>query len=430
MALTEDGYKERLIDKKISQYLKIFGAVSIEGPKWCGKTWTAKNHANSAVFLDDSSANFDMRAKAKMDVSLILNMEKPQLIDEWIEVPEIWDAVRHICDKDKTKGKFILTESTTLRKKEQEEKIHHSGAGRIDRMKMYSMSLYESGDSTGEASLKKMFEGTQENTLTKKTTLDDLARYIVRGGWPSNLNIDDDLIHILPKSYLNAVLDYDISKDGINRDINKMNMLFKSLARNESTIASNNTLIRDIEEYTSNKEYQLSRNTISDYLSVLSKLYLTENQEAYSFNLRSSDVVSKAVKRHFTDPSLACAALDITKNKLVNDIRTFGFMFETLVERDLRIYIESLGGKLYHYRNNKNGVEVDAIVELTDGNYGAIEIKLGSNEIEDAKKNLLRFTKEVKIEPKFMCIICGLWDAVLKDKETGIYIIPITALKD
>lgn len=430
MALTEDGYKERLIDKKISQYLKIFGAVSIEGPKWCGKTWTAKNHANSAVFLDDSSANFDMRAKAKMDVSLILNMEKPQLIDEWIEVPEIWDAVRHICDKDKTKGKFILTESTTLRKKEQEEKIHHSGAGRIDRMKMYSMSLYESGDSTGEASLKKMFEGTQENTLTKKTTLDDLARYIVRGGWPSNLNIDDDLIHILPKSYLNAVLDYDISKDGINRDINKMNMLFKSLARNESTIASNNTLIRDIEEYTSNKEYQLSRNTISDYLSVLSKLYLTENQEAYSFNLRSSDVVSKAVKRHFTDPSLACAALDITKNKLVNDIRTFGFMFEALVERDLRIYIESLGGKLYHYRNNKNGVEVDAIVELTDGNYGAIEIKLGSNEIEDAKKNLLRFTKEVKIELKFMCIICGLWDAVLKDKETGIYIIPITALKD
>ena len=430
MALTEDGYKERLIDKKISQYLKIFGAVSIEGPKWCGKTWTAKNHANSAVFLDDSSANFDMRAKAKMDVSLILNMEKPQLIDEWIEVPEIWDAVRHICDKDKTKGKFILTESTTLRKKEQEEKIHHSGAGRIDRMKMYSMSLYESGDSTGDASLKKMFEGTQENTLTKKTTLDDLARYIVRGGWPSNLNIDDDLIHILPKSYLNAVLDYDINKDGINRDINKMNMLFKSLARNESTIASNNTLIRDIEEYTSNKEYQLSRNTISDYLSVLSKLYLTENQEAYSFNLRSSDVVSKAVKRHFTDPSLACAALDITKNKLVNDIRTFGFMFEALVERDLRIYIESLGGKLYHYRNNKNGVEVDAIVELTDGNYGAIEIKLGSNEIEDAKKSLLRFTKEVKIEPKFMCIICGLWDAVLKDKETGIYIIPITALKD
>ena len=430
MALTEDGYKERLIDKKISQYLKIFGAVSIEGPKWCGKTWTAKNHANSAVFLDDSSANFDMGAKAKMDVSLILNMEKPQLIDEWIEVPEIWDAVRHICDKDKTKGKFILTESTTLRKKEQEEKIHHSGAGRIDRMKMYSMSLYESGDSTGDASLKKMFEGTQENTLTKKTTLDDLARYIVRGGWPSNLNIDDDLIHILPKSYLNAVLDYDISKDGINRDINKMNMLFKSLARNESTIASNNTLIRDIEEYTSNKEYQLSRNTISDYLSVLSKLYLTENQEAYSFNLRSSDVVSKAVKRHFTDPSLACAALDITKNKLVNDIRTFGFMFEALVERDLRIYIESLGGKLYHYRNNKNGVEVDAIVELTDGNYGAIEIKLGSNEIEDAKKSLLRFTKEVKIEPKFMCIICGLWDAVLKDKETGIYIIPITALKD
>lgn len=430
MSLVTQGYKERLIDEKISNYLKLFGAISIEGPKWCGKTWTAKNHANSAVFLDDSTENFDTRTKAKMDVSLILNEEPPQLIDEWGEVPEIWDAVRHRCDKDKLKGKYILTESTTLRKKEDEEKIHHSGAGRIDKMKMYSMSLYESGDSSGEASLTKLFNGTQENIATKKTTLDDLAKYIVRGGWPENIDTEEKYIHILPQSYLKAVLDNDINKDGVNRDVNKMNMLFKSLARNESTIVSNNTLVSDIEEYTNNNDYQLSRNTISDYLNVLTKLYLIENQEAYSTNLRSRDIVGKSPKRHFTDPSLACAALNITKDKLMNDIKTFGFMFESLVERDLRIYIESLGGNLYHYRNNKNGIEIDAIVELPGGDFGAIEIKLGSNEIEDAKKSLNKFVDEVKIKPKFRCIICGLWNAVVKDPETGIYIIPITSLKN
>ena len=429
MALTEKNYKTRLIDEKIKEYLKIFGAISIEGPKWCGKTWTALNHANSAVFLDDSTENFNTRNQAKLDVSLVLDKEAPELIDEWGEVPEIWDAVRHRCDKDKQKGKYILTESTTLRKKIDEEKIHHSGAGRIDRMKMYSMSLYESGNSTGQASLQNMFNNTQKNVATTKVTLKELANYIVRGGWPENIDTEDKYIHILPKSYLKAVLEYDISKDGTNRDVGKMNMLFKSLARNESTVVSNNTLISDIEEYTTNKDYQLSRNTLADYLTVLSKLHLIENQEAYTINLRSKEVVGKSFKRHFTDPSLSCAALDITSDKLLNDIKTFGFMFEALVERDLRIYIESLGGKLYHYRNNINGVEVDAIVELPGGDYGAIEIKLGSNEIDKAKKSLIKFSEEVKIEPKFKCIICGLWDAVVKDKETGIYIIPITALK-
>ena len=429
MALTEKGYKKRLIDDKIEEYLKLFGAISIEGPKWCGKTWTALNHANSVVFLDDSEENFDARAKAKMNVSLILDKESPQLIDEWGEIPEIWDAVRHKCDRDKKKGKFILTESTKLRKEEDEKKIHHSGAGRIDRMKMYSMSLYESGESTGEASIESMFNGTQKDVSVKKSTLNDLAKYIVRGGWPENIDTEDKYIHVLPKSYLKAVLQSDIDKDGVKRNLNKMNMLFKSLARNESTIVSNNTLLSDIEEYTTNEDYQLSRNTISDYLNVLTKINLLENQEAYSTNLRARDKVGKSPKRHFTDPSLACAALDITSEKLIDDIRTFGFMYESLVERDLRIYIESLGGKLYHYRNNKNGVEVDAIVELPGGDYGAIEIKLGSNEIEDAKKSLTLFCDEVKVQPKFKCIIVGLWDAVVKDPESGIYILPITALK-
>ncbi len=427
--LTEKNYQKRLIDDKITQYLKLFGAISIEGPKWCGKTWTAKNHANSAVYLDDSASNFDNRAKAKMDVSLILTEEYPELIDEWGEVPEIWDAIRHRCDKDHIKGKYILTESTTLRKKEDEQKIHHSGAGRIDRMKMYSMSLYESHESSGNASLTAMFNQTQKNSQNPKVTLNDLAIYIVRGGWPENINTEEEFIHILPQSYLKAVLEFDINKDGIIRDYNKMYTLFKSLARNESTIVNNNTLIKDIENYTTNEDYQLSRNTLTDYLNVLTKLYLIENQEAFSFNLRSKNVVSKSSKRHFTDPSLACAALNITKDKLINDIKTFGLFFESLVERDLRIYIESLGGKLYHYRNNSNGLEIDAIVELPGGEYGAIEIKLGSNEIDSAKKSLNKFLTEVTVAPQFCCIVVGLWDAVVKDPETGFYIVPLTALK-
>ena len=324
MPLTKEGYKERLIDKKIERYLKIFGALSIEGPKWCGKTWTSLNHCNSAIYLDETEENYNTRAKAEIDVGLILGEEYPELIDEWGRIPAVWDAVRHRCDMDKIKGKYILTESTTIRDK---SKIHHSGAGRIDRLKMYSMSLYESGDSNGEIS---------------------------RGGWPENLSTDDNDLHILPQSYINAVLESDISKDGVLRDKNKMRMLLKSLARNESTIVSNNTLIRDIEEVATDEEYTVSRNTIADYLNILENLYLLENQEAYTTNLRSKERVGKSSKRHFTDPSLACAILSITPKILENDIRTFGLMFEALVERDLRVYIESLDGKLYHYRNNNN----------------------------------------------------------------------------
>ena len=427
MALTKEGYKERLIDKKIDRYLKIFGALSIEGPKWCGKTWTSLNHCNTDIYLDETEAKYNTRAKAEIDVGLILGEDHPELIDEWGRIPAVWDAVRHRCDMDKIKGKYILTESTTIRDK---SKIHHSGAGRIDRLKMYSMSLYESGDSTGEISLTDMFEGKKVcKTVKIKPTYEGLAKLIVRGGWPKNISTDDNDLHILPQSYINAVLESDISKDGVLRDKNKMRMLLKSLARNESTVVSNNTLIRDIEEVATDEEYTVSRNTITDYLNILENLYLLENQKAYTTNLRSKERVGKSSKRHFTDPSLACAVLSITPKILENDIRTFGLMFEALVERDLRIYIESLDGKLYHYRNNNNGVEVDAIVELPTGEYGAIEIKLGTNEIEDAKESLTKFSNEVKVEPKFKCIICGLWDAVVKDEETGIYIIPITALK-
>ena len=420
-------YKPRLIDEKVEKYLGIFGAISIEGPKWCGKTRTAERHANSAVYLDDSTENFDARNKAKMEVSLILNEEAPELIDEWGEVPEIWDAVRHICDKNSAKGKYILTESTTLRKKEDEDKIHHSGAGRIDKMKMYSMSLYESGESSGKASITDMFNGTQKNCNDKKYSYEDIARLIVRGGWPGNLGIPDKNEHILPKSYLKALLDNDINKDGVERDRTKMEMLLKSLARNESTICTNKKIISDMME--DSNDYIKTNATISDYLNVLNKLNILANDPAYSPTIRSSVSIGKNPKRHFTDPSLASAALGITKEKLMDDTLTYGFMFESLVERDLRIYMDYLDGKLYHYRDNKTGHEVDAIVELSDGEYGIIEIKLSSNGVEDAKESLLKFENLVVKKPKFKCVIVGLWDAVVKDPVTNTYIVPLTSLR-
>lgn len=273
-----------------------------------------------------------------------------------------------------------------------------------------------------------MFEGTLKNELNEKITLEKLASLIIRGGWPSNIKTAEDKINIIPRSYIEAILEKDIHDDK-KRDKSKMAMLLKSLARNETTIASKNTLLKDIEEYANEKEIIESRITIDDYLDILNRLHIIENQNAYNENYRSPERVGKSAKRHFTDPSLACACLDLTKEKLVNDLKTFGFMFEALVERDLRIYIEYLGGKLFHFRDNVTGVEVDSILEFSDGEYAAIEIKLGFNQVEEAKKSLLSFYDNMIKKPKFMCVIVGYTDVIAKDPETGIYIVPITALK-
>ena len=424
MSLRKEEYIDRLIDKKIEEYLSVFGAISIEGPKWCGKTWASLNHANSVCYLD----NDETKQKAKLSMDLILNEERPELIDEWNLVPETWDAVRRKCDETTEKGNYILTCSTKLTDKEQKEKIHHSGAGRIGKIKMYTMSLYESGDSTGKASLSEMLEGKLKNQINDKTSLKKLANLIIRGGWPSNLNIAEDKIGIIPKSYIEAILDKDMNDDK-TRDKEKMTMLLKSLARNESTVASNSTLMKDINEIESNEQRIESRITIDDYLNVLNRLHIIENQSSYSENYRSPNRVGKAPKRHFTDVSLACACLDLNSDKLMNDLRTFGLMFESMCERDLRIYIESLGGKLFHFRDNVTGLKVDSILEFSDGEYAAVEINLGFNEVEDAKKSLINFYNSMVKKPKFMCIIVGYTDVIAKDPETGIYIVPITALK-
>jgi len=423
MALTKENYRTRLLDKKIERYLRVFGAVSIEGPKWCGKTWTSLNHSSSVSYLTEQS----VRDLAEVSPKYIFNKDKPQLIDEWQLVPNIWDAVRHECDSDNKTGKFILTGSTTLNN-EESKKVFHSGAGRIARLKMYTMSLYETGDSKGEVSITDMLNGTVKCGYVGKVELDLIAKFIVRGGWPNNLDKSDEDIDLIPKSYIDSILSKDINEGDKVRDKNKMMMVLRSLARNESTLVGSKTIIKDIEEYENEEELIGSRNTIIDYIDVLNRLHLIENQEAFSLNYRSSARVGKVAKRHFTDPSLACACLDLSVSKLLLDFNTFGFLFESLVEHDLRVYMNYLDGNLYHFRDNVSGDEVDSILEFKNGDYAAVEIKLTSKGIEEAKKSLITFYENVKVKPKFMCIVVGYYEAIIKDEETGIYIVPLTSL--
>ncbi len=422
MTLKKEGYKERLIDKKIEECLKIFGAVSIVGPKYCGKTWTSLAHSKSVKYINSNDKK--LYTLAQMDVNQILDGEYPILIDEWQLIPSIWDCVRRKCDEDKIKGKFILTGSAT----EKENTIDHSGAGRICKLDMGTMSLFESGESDGYVSLNDLFKNIEiKGHLTKELSLEDIANLIMRGGWPDNIENTPKESQLIVKSYIKDILDKDINEiDGVKRDRNKMEMLLKSLARNESTLASNETLIKDVikkENGTINKE------TVGEYLNVLDKLHLIQNQGAFNPNVRSRENVGKTAKRHFTDPSIVCGLLNLNYDKMINDLNTFGFLFESLVERDLRIYSRYNNGELRHFRNNVSGLEIDSIVINEEGEYGAIEIKLGSNQIEEAKTNLLKFYEKVDKKPKFMCVICGLWNNVMKDPETGIYIIPINALR-
>ena len=296
-------------------------------------------------------------------------------------------------------------------------------------MKMYTMSLYESGESSGDVSLKDLFENKVKNKLVEKIELKKIAELIVKGGWPETINMNVDGAMKITKSYIEAVLDKDIVQiDGVNRDKQKMEMLLRSLARNESTISSNNVLMKDVDDNVTQEDVSVSRNTVTDYLNVLTRLHLIENQNSFMYKIRSRLNVGKNPKRHFIDPSLGCAVLNITPDKLINDLETMGLYFEALCERDLKIYAESIGAKLYHYRENDTGIEVDAIIEIADGEYGAIEIKLGSNKEEEAASSLKKFYEMAEIKPKFMCIICGLYDAVVR-RPDGIYVLPITALK-
>lgn len=424
--MNQDEYKPRIIDKKIEEYLSIFGAVCIEGPKWCGKTWSSSYHSKSEIMLGDPEGNFQNRRLAEMAPSLVLEGDTPRLIDEWQEVPPIWDAVRHKVDQKSEKGQYILTGSATPNHKG----ILHSGAGRIARLRMRPMSLYESGHSSGRVSLKELCEGKITASMTGEVDLHTIAELIYRGGWPGNLDTPAAQAGLLPDEYLKAVIEDDIYRvDGIKRDYSKMNLLLKSLARNESTTVTNKTLKKDIKAI---DDEDIDTDTIAVYLDIFTRLFLLDNQPPFAANIRSSTRLKQAEKRHFVDPSLACALLKAKPNRLLNDLETLGFLFEALCERDLRIYAEAFNAKLYHYQDYANR-EIDAVIELEDGRWCAFEIKLGANQIDNAAESLIQLKKSIEndggIAPGVLCVICGLANAAYM-RDDGVFVVPITALKD
>ncbi len=422
--LTPEGYKNRLIEKLFDEYMQTFGAVCIEGPKYCGKTWTARSRSASAAFIGDPANNFQMRTMAGISPDLVLKGEYPRLIDEWQEVPPIWDAIRFQVDQDGRKGKYILTGSATPNHKG----IMHSGTARIGRVRMATMSLFETGDSSGTISLKNLFDENIDTQITGEIDLKQLIYYVVRGGWPGNLNTPEKTCGNLAVEYLKAVVDDDMySVDGVKRDSRKVWSLLRSLARNESTLVSNSTLRKDMGAM---DEITIDPNTVSDYLDIFNRLFLLDDQPAYSTNLRSSRRLLKSAKRHFIDSSLAVAALSATPEMLYNDLNTFGFLFENLCEHDLKIYAEYNGATLYHFRDEK-GNEADAVIEYPDGTWGAFEIKLGANQIDAAAKELLELkqimAKEGDNPPKVLCVICGMSNMAYR-REDGVYVVPITAM--
>lgn len=424
--LKPEGYKKRLIEKQFDEYLVSFGAVCIEGPKFCGKTWTALSRSNSVVYMGNPENNFQNRTLAQINPSFVLEGESPRLIDEWQEVPPIWDAVRFELDKNRGKGKFILTGSATPNHKG----IMHSGTGRIAKLRMTTMSLFELLDSSGKVSLEKLFTGEFEDMITREVKLEDLISFVVRGGWPDDIHLSKNLWGNTAKEYLKTVVDDDMfSVDGVKRDSKKVWALLHSLAGNESTVVSNATLRRDIAQ--ANDE-SIDPDTISDYLNILNRLFILDDQPAFNTKLRSSRRILKSSKRHFADPSLAVAALGATKEMLFNDLNTFGFLFESLCEHDLKIYANCNKANLFHYRDER-GNEVDAVIELPDGRWGAFEIKLGANQIDKAAEDLLKIKTIMEEEgdrpPSLLCVICGLSNAAYR-RPDGVYVVPITALRE
>lgn len=420
-------YRPRIMDNIIEKYLKTFGAVCIEGPKWCGKTWTASYHSQSEIYVGDPTGNFQNRTLAQISPDLVLNGDSPRLIDEWQEVPPLWDAVRRRVDQTGEKGQFILTGSATPNHKG----IMHSGAGRIARIEMRPMSLFESGDSTGEISLENLCNDKIEPVMTGEVDLRKIIECIVKGGWPGNLGTPVDQAALLPLQYIEAIVEDDVYRiDGVKRNKEKMLLLLRSLARNEATTATNTALARDIRE---SDEVSLDKDTVADYLDIFRRLFIVDNQKPFATNIRSSVRVKQAEKRHFCDPSLACALLHASPEMLLNDLQTLGFLFEALCERDLKIYAESFGANFFHYQDY-DGKEIDAVIEMPGGDWCAFEIKLGANQIDDAAANLLDINEKIKKDPKgkparVLCVICGLSNAAYQ-RPDGVYVVPITALRN
>lgn len=425
MTLTKEGYIPRLVDSELERCLPLFGAVCITGPKWCGKTWAAYNCCNSAILIADPKGNYQNRRLAMTDPTLIFKSDLPQLIDEWQDVPGIWDAVRYRVDDAGKKGMYVLTGSATPNR----GGFVHSGTGRIKEIRMRTMTLLERGLSDGRVSLNGLFDCQEFSFPTEEVELIDVIDYTVHGGWPGVRGMTSDASLEVAKGYIETLVNNDISFDGVSRDPAKMLRLIRSLARNESTVATKKVLKKDMLE--NQDDTQIADNTLDDYLSVLEKLYFTDFQQAFDPNMRSSVRVGKTPKRHLADPSLTAAAMGMNAESYINNLNSFGFLFEALCVHDLKVYAAMYGGKVMHYRDG-DGNEIDAVVEMPDGRWGAFEVKTGAHEIDVGAESLLKIDRKIRNQengrsPEFLCVICGMTNAVYL-REDGVYVIPPTVL--
>lgn len=407
----------------MKRYLNVFGAVLIEGPKWCGKTTTALQSANSVLYLQDPRYKDEYQRRRQVEPYSLLEGKTPRLIDEWQMAPELWDCIRFKTDEESKDGLFILTGSTVV----DESTISHSGAGRIKRMRMSTMSLFESGDSTGDISLEDLFDG-KDISGHSELTLNDIAKLTIRGGWPKTIDRNEKEAYDLINGYCETLLRSDIiTVDGVKRNERFMSTTLRSISRNISTPAPDTTIKADIE---SNEGVTIHINTLRSYLDALRELFVIQDLTAWTPKLRSKATVRTSDTRHFCDPAIAAHFLRASPKNLMDDLRTFGLLFESLAVRDLRAYAGSIGGEVYHYRDS-DGLEADAIVHLHDGRWGAIEVKLGDGMIDEAASNLLKLKNKVKTEsvgePSFLAVITGTSSAYRT--ANGIYVIPLGCLR-
>lgn len=421
-----EGYRPRIADRVLEESLKAFGAVCVEGPMWCGKTWTAKRQAASVCLISDPADNFAVRSRVALNIDYAFKGAEPRLIDEWQVYPQIWDAARFYVDNERMHGRFILTGSATPVTKG----VLHSGAGRIGTMRMRPMSLWESGASEGIVSLWDVVNGRDIGIVdVRRPELERIIELVLRGGWPAT--IDDDLKVAVrtPQSYIRRLLDRNIPElDDVQRNRHKMELLLMSLARNESTTATLTTIKRDISP--SGENLPADR-TVNTYLNVLNRLFVTENLRPFSPSMRSSARIKRAEKRRFCDPSLAASLLKATPARLERDLNTLGFLFESLVARDVLCYADANAAEVYHYQDYRNN-EIDLILDLPDGRWAAIEVKLGVNEEDAAAFNLNAVSKTI-VEtgaepPAAKIVIVGIGSAAYRRKD-GVYVLPITSLK-
>ncbi len=417
-------YLPRVVDKEIDELMQIMGAVLIEGCKWCGKSTTGINHAKSVIEFQNPDRKQEYEEIKNTKPSLFLNGEKPRMFDEWQMYPVVWDLVRTDVDHSGKKGEYILTGSA----KPSEGETMHTGTGRIARVLMRPMSLFESGESTGEVKFSDIIDGKDISGVSK-LSLEDLASIIVRGGWPAAIEVKSDAKYRIAKEYVKSLLHEEVKRiDGVERNPEKMLNVLRSLARNISTPVANATMARDIK---TNLNGNISKPTLIDYLNTLEKLFVIEDVNVTNLNFRSRYALRTRPKKYFVDPSIATAILEIKPNDLIRDLNTFGFLFESLCMRDLKIYTQSYGGDITFYRDEKN-FEIDAILRTSSGKWGAIEIKLGAGYIDEAACNLLKFKERVDTkkcgEPAFLVVLTGA-NYSYKRKD-GVYVVSLGTLRN